>query len=731
MKRLLPFLVIPFLLLGCRAIDKELDDIKDRLLVLEGSTISSIDEQISSITRTINALTQAREDLEKKDGELEDLIQKLNGQINGDEGLLAALNKAKEDLEKKDLDLEEMIRNLKTFVENSLRDQKGWIESTFATLEQYQSLSNQVANLTESLKTTFCTLEQYEQLKEELKNLATGTALVELESSLKTWVGEALSGYYDIAAIDAKLSALATSESVNEEIENLKGDIEKAKGELTEAYKKAIEEAISKNNGVIDAKIAQEIGSVQSRIDKEVEALEKKIGDLETRIKNLEEVVDGLKVSDQIFGFVNYAQADTITKGLPYLFLFRVNPSGVPFTKDMVVLDNMSSKKFLYTPESRASYITESKNFVADSLGKSRNAANEETDGQYVLRLKTTETRNLIDDNVFSLVGAYRDKEQKVQYVSSTPFQLVMMPTPEEGLTSWGYAHGNVTFAQMKSVKVPSQPGQQVQPGQDGQQPGQDGQQPGQDGQQGQDDKYINVWTETLGSICYSFDHRTYRNEKDNNDTRTYSCKNLRSFVYEGNSKKDSIVIMEPHRDSGYVRFIPDTTKAEWAALLDTTKHTTLKVSGKIRAFDRYGGSSTFPVEMTWYSRCTDTMTVNLKVADFFETTADGEKRKTVQVDVNDMFKKRGYISSEVNDLHRKRNVKNAVSQSGSTVLCNFDSESDTVVNIRTYVRKENLPGTYKALVVQSLTVFPSELSQLVENSAIECPIVLKIVITE
>ena len=171
MKRLLPFLVIPFLLLGCRAIDKELDDIKDRLLVLEGSTISSIDEQISSITRTINALTQAREDLEKKDGELEDLIQKLNGQINGDEGLLAALNKAKEDLEKKDLDLEEMIRNLKTFVENSLRDQKGWIESTFATLEQYQSLSNQVANLTESLKTTFCTLEQYEQLKEELKNL--------------------------------------------------------------------------------------------------------------------------------------------------------------------------------------------------------------------------------------------------------------------------------------------------------------------------------------------------------------------------------------------------------------------------------------------------------------------------------------------------------------------------------------------------------------------------------
>lgn len=723
MKRLLPFLIIPFVLLGCRAIDKELDDIESRLIVLEGSSISTVDDQIASINRTLSGLTGLRESMENKDRYLEELIQNLSGQINGDEGVLAALNKAKEDISKKEQDLDEMIGNLRTFVETSVQNQKSWIESTFVTFEQYQNLSGQVATLIENLKLTYCTLEQFQQLKGELENFATGTDLEELERSLKSWVGEALSGYYDIATIDAKLSALATSAYVDSKIGELKGSIDTAKEELTAAYKKAIEDAISKNNGVIDGKIAKEIGDVQSRINNEVEALNKKIGALEARVKSLEQAVAGLKVSDQIFGFVNYAQADTITKGLPYLFLFRVNPSGVPFTKDMVVLDNMSSKKFLYSPETRASYITESKNFVPDSLGKSRNAANEETDGQYVLRLKTTETRNLIDDNVFSLVGAYQDKEQKVQYVSSTPFQLVMMPTPEEGLTYWGYAHGNVTFGQMKSVKVPSQSGQPSQPGQPGQ--------PGQDGQQGQDDNFINVWTETLGSICYSFDHRTYRNEKDDSDTRTYSCKNIRSFTFEGNSKKDSIVIMEPHRDSGYVRFIPDTTKAEWAALLDTTKHTTLKVSGKIHAFDRYGGSSTFPVEMTWYSRYTDTLTVNLKVADFFETTADGEKRKAVQIDVNDMFKKRGFIVPEVNNLYRKRNVKNAVSQSNASVLCNFASESETVVNIRTYVRKESLPGTYKALVIQSLTTFPCEISQLVENSAIECPIVLKIVITE
>ena len=94
MKRLLPFLIIPFMLLGCRAIEKELDDLESRLTILEGSKIASIDEQISSIEGTIKALTGAREDLERKDGQLEDLIKKLSGQIDGDEGIAASIQGA-------------------------------------------------------------------------------------------------------------------------------------------------------------------------------------------------------------------------------------------------------------------------------------------------------------------------------------------------------------------------------------------------------------------------------------------------------------------------------------------------------------------------------------------------------------------------------------------------------------------------------------------------------------
>ncbi len=91
----------------------------------------------------------------------------------------------------------------------------------------------------------------------------------------------------------------------------------------------------------------------------------------------------GLKVSDHPFGFVLFTQRDTITKGLKLPVTFRVNPSGIPFAQDMVAVDNMADTPYILVEEStKASYVTPSKNFQIDSLGKTRNAAKEETDGQ-------------------------------------------------------------------------------------------------------------------------------------------------------------------------------------------------------------------------------------------------------------------------------------------------------------------------------------------------------------
>ena len=659
MKRCLFFLLaIPLLLAGCRDLNSELDDIKSRLTELEGTRISSIYEQINQIKTTIQSLEDAKATLEGKDTELD-----------------------------------AMIKKLQTYVDESLSKESDWIKATYATLDQYMALSNEVAALKESLTTE-----------------DGGSKLAALENSLKSWVGEALTGYYDIATMDAKLSALATQESVQKDMEKVRSEIGQAKEEMTAAYKKAISDAIESNNGVIDRKIAEEIGKVQARLDKALADINAKIDGLELRIKALEELTAGLKVSDSVFGFVLYTQIDTISKGLKFPVTFRVNPSGVPFTQDMVVLDNMSSTKYLVMEEeTRASYITESKNFYVDSLGKTRNAAEQEMDGQYFIRLGNKETRNLIDDNLFSLVGAYKDKEGVVQYVSSNPFKVVMMPNPGEGLTPWMYGRGNVT--RMKQIIIPSE-------------------------KEGEDATIR--YEKELGAICFSLDPRTYKQE--NGDARqTYSTrKYIRQLSFEPATAADSLVVFMPVRDSGFVRFLPDTSKAEMRALMDTTQLRSITVRGKIHALDRFGGAAEFPVEMTWYSEFRDTLTVEKKAADFFTTDSEGKVvRKGVLLNMEDEFKKLGYYAYEASAVRRKT-INNFMTNGSSTrfILYNnteaaSDEERTVTATIRGMGPKESMPGTYYLSVVNIVNISPNKDAPTFEEEQISAVLTIKLIVTE
>lgn len=375
----------------------------------------------------------------------------------------------------------------------------------------------------------------------------------------------------------------------------------------------------------------------------------------------------GLKVSDHPFGFVLFTQRDTITKGLKLPVTFRVNPSGIPFAQDMVALDNMADTPYLLVEEStKASYVTPSKNFQIDSLGKTRNAAKEETDGQYFVRLKTTETRNMIHDNTFALIGAYKDKEGKEQLVSTQPFNIVMMPTPEEGLTKWHYSHGNVTYIEDKTTET-------------------------KDPVTGES-KNISTKEEKLGVITVSFDPRTYEDPVGKGRQYYTTKKYIYQMSFEGDSKADSIVLFMPNRDSGFVRFMPDTTKAS-----------TLTVKGKIHAYDRYGGSSSFPVEMTWHSRYTDTLTVNYKLSDFYENGT----RKSVEFSLADEFKKLGYDTDEAASLPRIFMDKFYRTTHGSRVMFSLTGDNGTTCRMSYYGSHETLPGTYRAVVGCFLRVAP------------------------
>ena len=254
------------LFVGCGYDDSAIIDRIEDLENNQKTSIATLQQQIDAINDSITTLEAAKVSLDERIA---------NAQTDADANAedIAELQAAKKTLE-------ERIATLQTYVDSELQSAKDWATATFATLEQYNALAEDVA---------------------QLKDVVDG-----LDEVLKNWVNEQLAGYYTIAEVDAMLEALQKSvdennESLQKDIEELSTKVDNMKTELTDAYSKAIEEAINTNNGVIDGKIAEEIAAVNGRIDSEVAAISARIDALEERIEDLEEALDKIKALDIVF----------------------------------------------------------------------------------------------------------------------------------------------------------------------------------------------------------------------------------------------------------------------------------------------------------------------------------------------------------------------------------------------------------------------------------------------
>ena len=278
MKKFLLFSVIA-LLVGCVDYTDDINAIDERLDALEQS-VPSIEEQISAIQTSIKAL-------EEVDKSLDESIKALEASDKATAEEIAALKEADKAIEAK-------IEELKKYIDDVLRSTKDWLIATFATLEQLYALSSEVATLKSLVDANKA---------EAAANLA--NAIANLETSLKTWVGEQLSNYYTIAEIDAKIvtleKAIADGDAaLQQQLNDLKSQLETTKSEVTEAYKKAIKEAIETNNGVINAKIAEEIGKVNGLI----EELNSKLAKLQIQVDNNTEDIAKLLARIQSVSYV-------------------------------------------------------------------------------------------------------------------------------------------------------------------------------------------------------------------------------------------------------------------------------------------------------------------------------------------------------------------------------------------------------------------------------------------
>lgn len=226
----------------------DIDDLQSQIDALKTGKIASVEQQISSIQASITSL-QALE-------------SKLKDIVSSEESMGKDLSSVKSTIE----GLQTAISDLKKYIDEEIGKLKSWESATFVTLEKYQEVLDELAAIKKSIMT-----------------VDIDAAIADAESSMKGWVSEQLAGYYTIAEMNAMLKVLSDADA------SMVSSLQAAKTELTEAYNKAISEAIGKYNGDITAKIASDI-KVAS------DALQTRIDDLENRVSALEGMVKSITI---------------------------------------------------------------------------------------------------------------------------------------------------------------------------------------------------------------------------------------------------------------------------------------------------------------------------------------------------------------------------------------------------------------------------------------------------
>ena len=128
-------------------------------------------------------------------------------------------------------------------------------------------------------------------------------------------------------AITNNAAAIANNAA---DILQLQQDLAATKAEITEAYKTAINDAITTNNGVIDAKIAAKVDAINTRIDNEVAIINASIKTLTDRMNALEAEMNTLK--DMVADFLK--EFDEIKETIERILSMIQSVSYVPQYSD-------------------------------------------------------------------------------------------------------------------------------------------------------------------------------------------------------------------------------------------------------------------------------------------------------------------------------------------------------------------------------------------------------------
>ena len=435
---------------ACTDYSSDIDDVHRRLDGIEDNQIASIDKQLKAINAAIPQLEKTDADLKKMienlqttaDGleksiaengknisdlktDLEKAVEDLKNSDKADKeyvldslgkakavllallesektemnGKLTSVNNTISDLQKKDAELENKISDLKDYTDKELKGAKDWLSATFMTLDQYNSIVEQLGGINgeiAGLKTSMANLETRltKKYSEDLKTAADGvksklagevdglndridkevsaitkayTAAIatfreemdkwwseslkksidDCETSMKSWVNSTLDGYWTIARTKDSLKALnddienqleAQKKLLNDLISENAGDItaledrlkkvnddlkaladrfpvftsdlNKAKEDLTIAYKKAIEDAITDFKGVFEA-------TIKARVDAAYDSFTKAFSTKEAEMRRVMASINSDLASLDFAGLIS--SFDSVMQSLAFV----------------------------------------------------------------------------------------------------------------------------------------------------------------------------------------------------------------------------------------------------------------------------------------------------------------------------------------------------------------------------------------------------------------------------
>ena len=460
---------------ACTDYSSDIDDVHKRLDGIEDNQIASIDKQIKEINAAIPKLEKADADLKgmldnlqtTADGldesikanakkisdlktDLEKAVENLKNSDKADKeyvldslgkakaallallesektemnGKLTSINNTISDLQKKDAELEKKISDLKDYADKELKGTKDWLSATFMTLDQYNSI-----------------VEQLGGINGEIGGIK--TSMANLETRLTKKYSE-----------DLKAAMEGVKSKLGEEVDGLNDRIDKEVSDITKAYTAAI------------ATFREEMEKWWN------ESLKKSINDCETSMKSwvnstldgywtIAQTKDSLKVlNDDIKGLLESQK--TFLKGL-----IEANAADIKTLNDKLKELDEAVKKNSDDIKAVDKALEEAKEELTNAYTDAISKAVSEFEGTFSDEIKSRissvnnsiEAKNkAIESKVLSLeesVSSLNDKLSEFLNASvSLRIQSVSwFPTSTDGKEILYYDKGDPDFPESESYK--------------------------------------------------------------------------------------------------------------------------------------------------------------------------------------------------------------------------------------------------------------------------------------